>query len=162
MRSRGVCTLFSLSDVITYTYITNSALALLPPTTLPPLLPFLSAYTDPPLSVRTLPTGVDVICTQEWTQEATSHRILSLLKAQEDQGNGGMSTFEISLQLDASSRANVGVGLIASMVEECESNGTIWRDDPYTSGIGEAQPAGGPKWWVNICTPDGYQWDGQD
>lgn len=136
--------------------------ALLPPTTLPPLLPMLQAYTDPPLFVRTLPSGVEVVCTDEWTLEASSDRILSTIRKREEQDEGGVTTFEISLQLAVASQANVGVGLIASMVEECEINGGIWRDDPHAGGIDVSQAAAGPKWWINICTSEGWQWDGQE
>jgi len=73
-----------------------------------------------------------------------------------------MTTFEISLQLAATSNAKVGIGLIATMVEECEMQGIIWRDDPHASGVDEAQAAAGPKWWVNVCTPNSWDWDGQD
>jgi len=160
IKDRGIVGL----DEVWGAWMRTRGVSLLPPTILPPLLPLLSAYTDPPLFLRSLPGGVNVICTKEWTYDAVSDRILSTIRTREENGDGGITTFEISLGItaDASQANDVGISMIASMVEECEANGLIWRDDPHGGGMDEAQTAAGPKWWINICTPGGWQWDGQE
>lgn len=108
--------------------------------------------------MRSLQSGIKVICTSEWTYEAFLLRLSSSLQTQD-----GMTTLEIALQWPAQVLDGVGVGVIESMVNECEAKGAIWRDEVDASiGNSGAHSATGPRWWLNVCTADGWQWDGQD
>ncbi len=132
--------------------------SLLPPSVLPPILPLLPYYTNPPLRTRDL-GGSTVVFIPDYSAEGFGQRIVDLLKAHEngaDQGapidgvaanegppvRYGMTTYEIytalSLALSASSSsATAGVPIpiptLAALILESEGNGYILRDDPLST-----------------------------
>ena len=123
--------------------------ALIPPSTLLQVIPLLPSCTDPPIRLRTFPSGLNVLHTPPYTREAFAARLSSFLVMM-----GPKTTIQLALE------ENLTVSLVAEMIDIGESEGDVCRDDASTAISGGGSGTGGEvRWWPNLFL--GYTWDGQ-
>lgn len=138
--------------------------ALLPPSTLLQVLPHLPAYTDPPIHMRTLSSGLMVLHTPEYGREAFAERVKGILTGTgRGKGGGVMSTTEIARHLQG-----MTIGLVLEMMSVVEGDGEVCRDDARSviderregeAELGGMVVLGEVKWAVNVFR--GWVWDGE-
>ena len=131
-RARGVGTyLFSCVFHLFFLFIEWGAIALLPPSTLISVLPYLPQHTNPPIQHRKFPTsGLSVLHTPQYSNPAFTARLVSSLT---------MSAPKSSV--DVSMEEGISVALVEEMIADVEGNGGIMRDEQAGYGV---------KWWPNI------------
>lgn len=102
---------------------------------------YLPKYTSPPISLRVFRSGLRVLHTPRYSDEAFSNRLRSsLLHA----SILSAATVEIAL------RERISVGLAEELIESLEHAGTVVRDE----GTSTEQA----RWYTNILGD--YVWDG--
>lgn len=166
MRARGVGELLS---GICYPEIAPSAyvVALLSPSTLVSILPFLPDQTSPSISLRTLPSGLKVLFSPTYSPPNLLSRILGLLSPSSGPAITASSSVdsdideakptEISLSLiEIAAYEGLAIGLAKELMEEIERIDTtamgsggvygIVRDDQAEQG------AGGVRWYRDLIS----------
>jgi hypothetical protein len=97
-----------------------------------------------------LPSGLQIISSLDYTSEAFSANLLTILDSENEEDTGAKTTLEIYFSLQ-SFQSQIGVGLVEELVREAEMRGSIVRDDPRE---GEGQVL----WSKNIF--ESWEWDG--
>jgi len=156
MRDRGIIAL----DEVWGGWNRARGVALIPPSTFLSVLPLLPTHTSPPIHTRKFPSGLTVLHTPHFSASAFAARVAGWLLqyGEESLAEGGKTTVQIAQQ------ENMSVSLAKEMMEVCENEGDVVRDD-----VGEAGLYGsagvrvgvevGVRWWPNLFV--GYVWDGQ-
>lgn len=102
--------------------------------------PRLSLYTSPPIYLRTLKSGLSVLHTSHFSTHNFTRRLLdwldlrqalakSLTEAEKEKGKEGATTLEIAQE------EKVALGMAKEMVEMCESEGNVVRDEQGGEGV---------------------------
>jgi ESCRT-II complex subunit VPS36 len=118
-------------------------LALIPPSSLLLSVPYLPQFTSPPVQLRVFRSGLRVLHTPKYSDQAFSERLVALLHA-------APSGFKTSI--DVATAEHVSVGLAEEMTQGAEDAGLVARDE---SGANE-----GTRWYANILQD--YVWDGAE
>lgn len=139
--------------------------ALVPPQALRSAAEYLPLLTSPRINVRTFRSGLAVLHTPRYGDEAFSQRVTAFLQAQEraerlddtksipasiaEAGIDDMRLFGSgATTMDIALAENAPVALVAEMVEVVESTGAVVRDDGSKEGT---------RWFVNRITE--YRWE---
>lgn len=145
MRNRGMIAL----DEVWGGWNRARGVALIPPSTFLQVIPLLPSCTNPPIRLRTFPSGLNVLHTPPYTREAFAARLSRFLVMM-----GPKTTIQVALQ------ENLTVSLVAEMIDIGESEGDVCRDDASAAISGGGSGTGGEvRWWPNLFL--GYTWDGQ-
>ncbi|KAH8114828.1 EAP30/Vps36 family-domain-containing protein [Phellopilus nigrolimitatus] len=111
-------------------------------------LPYLPLHTTPPITTRTLTSGLRVLHTPAYSSSAFAARLVGLLV---DQGPRTLT--------DVASVEGLSVGLVDELVKEVEERGDVCFDDPM-AGVNVGAGVGvETRWWANLFVE--YVWDGQ-
>ncbi|KAF6749986.1 EAP30/Vps36 family-domain-containing protein [Ephemerocybe angulata] len=155
MRDKGIVAL----DEVWGGWNRARGVALIPPATFLQVIPLLPQYTTPQVSTRKFVSGLTVLHTPPYSASAFSARLAGFLVM-----HGSRTTLEIALEMEldmeGSNEAGMSVSLCKEMVEDCEREGGVCRDD-----VGQCAIVGGGgvgvevRWWPNLFV--GYVWDGQ-
>ncbi|KDQ16901.1 hypothetical protein BOTBODRAFT_64433 [Botryobasidium botryosum FD-172 SS1] len=119
--------------------------ALIPPSSLMDAIPYLSNYTNPPVHMTTLRSGLRVLYTPHYSMPVFTTRLLALLSTNPH------TTVEIART------EGMSVGLVEDMILKVEEEGKVARD----GGVGDDKfggSGGEVTWWPNYLI--GYVWDG--
>ncbi|KAF9514923.1 hypothetical protein BS47DRAFT_1316509 [Hydnum rufescens UP504] len=117
--------------------------ALVPPSSLLLSVPYLSQYTSPPIELRVFRSGLRVLHTPKYSNNAFSERLVALLNATP----AGFKTI-----IDIAMGEHMSVGLAEEMIQDVEDAGRVARDD---GGANDET-----RWYVNILHD--YVWDGAE
>ncbi|KAF5353550.1 hypothetical protein D9756_007817 [Leucocoprinus leucothites] len=156
MRDRGIVAL----DEVWGGWNRARGVALLPPATFLQVIPLLPQYTSPQIHRRTFKSGLSVLHTPPYAQQAFVTRLREHIETE-----GPKTTMEIAMVEE------ITVSLAKEMIDDAEMSGDVVRDDAECViqddssangasfggglGVGEA----GVRWWPNVFI--GYAWDGQ-
>jgi ESCRT-II complex subunit VPS36 len=103
---------------------------------------YLPKYTSPPVSLRVFRSGLRVLHTPRYSEEAFSNRLRSsLLNA----------SFRSATTVEIALHEQISVGLAEEMIESIEHAGAVVRDE----GTSNEQS----RWYTNIL--EDHVWDGQ-
>ncbi|OJA20267.1 hypothetical protein AZE42_04302 [Rhizopogon vesiculosus] len=123
--------------------------ALIPPSTLLQVLPYLPAYTSPPIRSRVFKSGLSVLHMPPYTHASFTARMVGYLVM-----FGTWTTSQIAQE------EGITIGLADEMIAAIEADGVICRDDERSAikggGSGTASEIG---WFRNDFLD--YIWDGQ-
>ncbi|KAK4684902.1 ESCRT-II complex subunit VPS36, partial [Tremellales sp. Uapishka_1] len=140
MLQRGVISL----DEVWGLWMRARGVALLPPSTLMSILPYLPRHTSPQINSLTLPSSLQVLYTPTYSPLGILSKLLAILDPELDSTNPNLATEKNLNIIEIASHVNLPIGLSKDLIEVIEADGGLLRDD---------QSLDGRRWYRDLLTP---------
>ena len=134
---------------------TADAAALLPPSTIVPLLPLLPSQTHPPISSLTLPSGLRALHTQHYSPKEILSRVLHRLDpdiSQKQDPDEQPSTEPSLSVIDISAHEGLAIGLANDLMDKIEADHVRIDGKGVTGVVRDDAAGGGTRWYRDLIS----------